>query len=113
VSQVRYVPDRGDLVFMDFSPQAGHEEAGRRPAIVLSPRIYNQKASLCLVCPITNQAKGYSFEVVVPAGLPVTGVVLSDQVKSMDWSARKVAFRSKAPPALLGEVLSKATTLIG
>ena len=83
-----YVPDAGDLVWFSFSPQAGREQAGRRPALVLSPRAYNGKAGLCVVCPVTQRAKGYPFEVELPAGLPVSGVVLSDHVKSADWQVR-------------------------
>src|SRR5262249_45281579 len=80
-----YAPDAGDLVWLSFSPHAGREQAGRRPGLVLSPRAYNEKAGLCLVCPVTNQAKGYPFEVALPGGLAVGGVVLSDHVKSADW----------------------------
>ena len=112
MKRVAYVPDQGDLVFMDFTPQAGHEQAGRRPAIVLSPRMYNQRAGLCLVCPITNQAKGYPFEVSMPTHTSVTGVVLSDQIKSVDWVARGVAFKSKAPPEVLDEVLGRVRALL-
>lgn len=84
-----FIPDRGDVVWLDFSPHAGHEQAGRRPALVLSPIEYNQKVGLLVCCPITNQAKGYPFEVAIPSGLPVAGVVLSDQVKNLDWNVRR------------------------
>ena len=85
-----YVPGRGELVWLDFTPQAGHEQAGRRPALVLSPTAYNKKSGLMLCCPVTNQAKGYPFEVAVqPASGPVTGVILADQVRCLDWRARK------------------------
>ena len=80
----RHAPDRGDIVWVDFDPQAGHEQAGRRPALIVSPQSYNQKVGLALLCPITNQRKGYPFEVPLPKGLTVAGVVLADQVKSMD-----------------------------
>lgn len=76
-----YVPDRGDVVWLDFTPQAGHEQGGRRPAVVLSPVAYNKKVGLALLCPITSQVKGYPFEVLIPSGSPVTGVILADQVK--------------------------------
>ena len=83
-----YVPDRGDLVWLDFDPQAGREQAGRRPALVLSPKAYNQKVGLALLCPITSQVKGYPFETAIPPGLKVSGVVLADHVKNMDWRVR-------------------------
>jgi mRNA interferase MazF len=83
-----YVPERGDVVWITFNPQAGHEQAGYRPAVVLSPKTYNGKVGLALLCPITSQIKGYPFEVEVPEGLSVNGVILSDQVKSLDWKAR-------------------------
>ena len=82
-----YVPEAGDFVWLTFDPQAGREQAGRRPALVLTPRTYNAKSGLTLVCPITNQAKGYPFEVAVPAGSGTTGVILADHVKSVDWKA--------------------------
>ena len=85
----RYVPDRGDVVWLQFSPQADHEQAGKRPALVVSPRAYNRKAGLALFCPITGRVKGYPFEVDMPEGLPATGCILSDQVKSLDWRERK------------------------
>src|SRR5436190_23909973 len=92
-----YVPDRGDVVALTFDPQAGHEQAGRRPAVVLSPAIYNGKSGLAVFAPITNQIKRYPFEVVIPSGLPVTGVVLTDQLKSLDWQARKAGQLSRLP----------------
>ena len=79
-----YVPQRGDVVWITLTPQAGHEQAGHRPAVVLSPAAYNGKVGLAILCPITNQIKGYPFEVLIPAGLAVTGVILADQVKSLD-----------------------------
>jgi mRNA interferase MazF len=84
-----FVPDRGDAIWLTLSPQAGHEQAGRRPAVVLSPKAYNQKAGLAIVCPITQQVKGYPFEVIIPGSLAVTGAILSDQVTSLDWRARQ------------------------
>ncbi len=82
-----YMPERGEAVWITLNPQAGHEQAGRRPAVVLSPAAYNSKVGLAILCPITNQIKGYPFEVVLPTGLAVTGAILSDQVKSLDWRA--------------------------
>ena len=107
------VPDRGDVVWLTFTPQAGHEQAGRRPALVLSPRSYNGKVGLALVCPVTSQVKGYPFEVPLPAGLGVQGVVLADQVKSLDWRARQAEFAGRLPPDHLAEVLAKLATLLG
>lgn len=87
-----YVPDRGDVVWLDFDPQAGREQAGRRPALVLSPAAYNTKSSLMLCCPVTNQVKGYPFEVpVAPASGKVTGVALTDQVRCLDWRSRNAS----------------------
>src|SRR3954468_10925248 len=87
----KYVPERGEAIWITLTPQAGHEQAGRRPALILSPAAYNGKVGLALLCPITNQIKGYPFEVPLPDGLPVTGAVLADQVKSLVWQARHVA----------------------
>jgi len=106
------VPDRGDLVWISLNPQAGHEQAGRRPAVVLSPAVYNAKVGLVLVCPVTNQVKGYPYEVGIPAGLPVSGVVLADQVKSLDWRARKAELIGRLPAALSDEILAKLKTLL-
>jgi mRNA interferase MazF len=92
-----FVPERGDVVWISLSPQAGHEQAGRRPALVLSPSAYNAKVGLALVCPITGQVKGYPFEVLVPTGLPVKGAVLADQVKSVDWIARRADMIGRLP----------------
>jgi mRNA interferase MazF len=107
-----YVPSRGDLVWLEFNPQAGHEQAGHRPAFVASPVEYNRKVGLALLCPITNQIKGYPFEVVLPAGLKVRGAVLADQVKSLDWKARNARKADRVSDALVAEVLAKAMTLI-
>ncbi len=112
VSGADYVPGRGDVVWLSFTPQAGHEQAGRRPALVLSPRSYNEKSSLALLCPVTSRVKDYPFEVTLPAEGPVTGVVLADQVKSLDWRARKARLASQAPPRVLGEVLEKLAVLL-
>ena len=107
-----YVPDRGDAVSITLNPQAGHEQAGRRPAVVLSPAAYNGRVGLAILCPITNQIKGYPFEVVLPSGLAITGAVLSDQVKSLDWRARTASFICALPSATIEEVLQKLNTLV-
>jgi mRNA interferase MazF len=107
-----YVPERGDAVWLVFSPQAGHEQAGHRPAIVLSPTNYNSRVGLAILCPITTQIKGYPFEVVLPAGLAVTGAILSDQVKSLNWRARNATFICRLPAATVATVLQKLNTLL-
>ena len=107
-----YVPDRGDLVWIDFNLQAGHEQAGRRPALVLSPKKYNSKVGLAILCPITSKEKGYPFEVAISKGSNVQGVILSDQAKSMDWKSRKIDFISKLPDDFLKTVLLKLNTLL-
>jgi len=104
---------RGDLVWLDFMPQAGHEQSGRRPAIILSPESYNSKTGLAIACPITNQAKGYPFEVVLPPDQPVTGVVLSDHVRSIDWRARRAELVGQADDSVLNEVFGKLAALLG
>lgn len=103
----------GDVVRVSLNPQLGHEQAGRRPALVLSPLAYNKKVGLVIFCPITNQAKGYPFEVMLPKGLAVTGVVLADQVKSLDWRSRHAEFLSHLPEGSLQEVLLKLNALLG
>lgn len=105
-------PERDDIVWLDFDPQAGHEQAGRRPALVLSPKLYNQRSGLALMVPVTSRAKGYPFEVELPAGLPVKGVVLADHVKSLDWAARGVTLATRVPSALTDEVLAKLRLLL-
>ncbi|PKO12892.1 MAG: mRNA-degrading endonuclease [Chloroflexi bacterium HGW-Chloroflexi-10] len=107
-----YIPKRGDIVRITFNPQAGHEQAGRRPALVLSPQAYNSRVGLAILCPITSQIKGYPFEVLIPQGLSIPGVILSDQVKSLDWRARQVEFVGELPMEPLAEVLKKLNTLI-
>ncbi len=107
-----YFPKRGDAVWINFNPQAGHEQAGRRPAIVLSPDKYNEKVGLCLLCPITNQIKGYPFEVLIPKDLGVSGVVLADQAKSLDWKMRNAEFIAKLPETVVDEVLKKLKSLL-
>jgi mRNA interferase MazF len=108
----RYVPDRGDAVWITFTPQAGHEQAGRRPALVLSPASYNGKVGLAILCPITSQVKGYPFEVTTPVGSRLTGAILADQVKSLDWRMRKTEFICRLPRATTAEVLDKLGTLL-
>ena len=107
-----YVPERGDAVWLQFNPQAGHEQSGHRPAVVLSPLAYNQRVGLALFCPITTQIKGYPFEVTIPTGLAVSGVILADQVKSLDWQARGISFSCDLPNETIEEVLQKLSTLI-
>jgi mRNA interferase MazF len=107
-----HVPDRGDIVWIDFDPQAGHEQAGRRPALIVSPIAYNRKVGLTLLCPVTTQRKGYPFEVPLPQGIEAAGVVLADQLKSMDWRARRAEFCCKAPAATVLDVLGKAQSLL-
>ena len=108
-----YIPRRGDLVWLDFNPQAGHEQTGRRPALVISPDIYNKKVGLALFCPISTQVKGYPFEVLLPPNSLVQGVVLSDQIKSLDWKVRKAKVISRIPDDVLQEVLAKISVLTG
>jgi len=108
----RYVPDRGDLIWLTFSPQAGHEQAGRRPALVVSPKAYNGKVGLALCCPVTSKVKGYPFEVVLPAGLSVEGAVLSDQVRSPDWEASQVQFIQRLPAEHLARVPERFVLLV-
>jgi mRNA interferase MazF len=107
-----YVPARGDLVWLEFDPQSGHERAGRRPALVLSPREYNGRVGLSLCCPVTSQVKGYPFEVLLPPGLRVKGAVLADQVKSLDWHGRKASLIVASPPEVLDQAVAKIVALI-
>ena len=107
-----YQPDRGHFVFLDFSPQAGTEQAGRRPALVLSPLAYNVATGLAFLCPVTNRIKGGAFEVPIPPGAKVTGVVLSDHLRSVDWIARNADFHSQAPTDLVLEVLARIEAIL-
>ena len=107
-----YCPEAGDVIDINFDPQAEREQAGRRPAFVLSPRTYNAKVQLCIVCPITNQPKGYPFEVMIPDGHAVTGAVLSDHMKSLSWQARDASFRCAAPGKVGDEVRAKIAALL-
>jgi mRNA interferase MazF len=111
-NQRTYVPERGDIVWLQFDPQTGHEQAGRRPALIISPQLYNKKVGLALMCPVTSKAKGYPFEVELPEKLKVSGVILADQVKSLDWQARGAEFACKAPSDIVYEVIAKLQTLI-
>jgi len=108
----RYVPERGDIVWLQFDPQAGHEQAGRRPALIISPKEYNQRVGLALLCPVTSQVKGYPFEVLLPPGLKVKGAILSDQVKSLDWRARKVKRACTVPNEILEETVARILALV-
>jgi len=108
----RYVPARGDAIWISLSSQAGHEQAVRRPALVLSPSSYNGKVGLVILCPVSTQVKGYPFEVAIPAGSKLGGVVLADQVKNLDWRVRKAEFICKLPRETTNEVLDKLGTLL-
>ncbi len=107
-----YVPDRGDAVWLDFDPQSGHEQAGRQPALVISPKSYNQKVGLALFCPITSQVKDYPFEVKIPKDSKLKGVVLSDQIKSLDWRARNAKFIVRLQDSVIDYVLERIRTLL-
>ncbi|MFX4303617.1 endoribonuclease MazF [Alicyclobacillus tolerans] len=107
-----YIPQRADVVWLQFNPQAGHEQAGRRPGLVISPIVYNQKVGLALFCPITSRMKGYPFEVVLPEKFPIQGVILSDQVKSLDWQARQAEWIGSVPKSIIEEVLLKIQILL-
>lgn len=106
-----YIPERGDLVWVNFNPQAGREQKNKRPALVLSPRIYNEKTGLALFCPVTSQIKKYPFEVPFTAA-KIKGVILSDQIRSLDWQARKVRFIEKMPVKKVKQVQKKILLLI-
>jgi mRNA interferase MazF len=108
-----FAPDAGDFVWLTFDPQAGHEQAGRRPALVISPKTYNSRSGLALVCPLTSQIKGYPFEVDVPAGVGAAGVILADQVKSVDWKARRAEFLGRCTDQALEELRAKLAPLLG
>ena len=108
-----YVPDRGDVVWWSFDPSAGREQGGRRPGLILSPIDYNRRVRLALVCPITSRVKGYPFEVALPSGLNLVGVILTDHVRSVDWTARRAEFADRVPPATLREVIARLAPLLG
>jgi mRNA interferase MazF len=107
-----YVPARGDLVWLQFSPQAGHEQAGHRPAVVISPSAYNRRVGLAVCCPVTSQVKGYPFEVLLPEGLGVEGAILSDHLKSLDWRVRKARRIGSVPADVLQETVGKILALV-
>ena len=112
VKSQKYVPEKGDIIWISFNPQAGHEQSGRRPALVLSPKSYNEKVGLAVLCPITNQIKGYPFEVTIPEGLTVTGVVLSDQVKNLDLRTREAEYACDVPDHIYANVIQRLVSLI-
>jgi len=112
VNRKPYVPERGDVIWITLNPRAGHEQTGRRPALVLSPGIYNGKVGLAILCPLTNQIKGYPFEVLVPPGLSITGAILADQVKNLDWRARGAELICRLPRKTVAEALQKVATLL-
>jgi mRNA interferase MazF len=107
-----YAPERGEAIWITLTPQAGHEQQGRRPALVLTPRKYNEMVGLVIACPITSQVKGYTFEVALPAGLPITGVILADHVKSLDWKARQAVPICAVPAPILAAVLARLQALL-
>ncbi|HXB55554.1 MAG TPA: endoribonuclease MazF [Vicinamibacteria bacterium] len=108
----QYVPERGEIVWLEFNPQAGHEQAGRRPALVVSPGSYNRRVGLALFCPVTSQVKGYPFEVALPPGLEVQGAILSDQVKSLDWRVRRARQICRVPRSVLDETMGRILALV-
>jgi mRNA interferase MazF len=112
MSNPEYIPERGDIVWLDFNPQAGHEQKGRRPAIILSPKSYNKITHLALVCPITTQIKNYPFEVLLPKQHKTKGVIISDQLKSLDWYSRNVEFIEIAGINIINHVISKSILLL-
>jgi mRNA interferase MazF len=116
VRKKKYVPARGDIVWLDFDPRTGHEQSGHRPALVLSEQRFNDKTGLCLVCPITTKPKASPFEVAVPAARNDNGepsFVLSQHVRTVDWIERRARFKSKAPLPLLREVVVRVTLILG
>jgi mRNA interferase MazF len=108
----QYVPERGDIVWLQFTPQAGHVQVGHRPALVISPRSYNRRVGLALFCPVSSQVKGYPFEVALPPGLKATGAILSDQVKSLDWRVRKAKRVCTVPGEILEETIARILALV-
>jgi mRNA interferase MazF len=107
-----YIPSRGEIVWLQFEPQAGHEQSGRRPAVIISPREYNQKVGLCLCCPVTSIVKGYPFEVQLPVGMKAHGAVLCDQLKSLDWKARHARLIGNLPGRSVREIQAKILALV-
>jgi len=107
-----YIHATGHIIYLNFDPQIGHEQRGRRPALVLTPFEYNSKTSLAIMCPITNSEKGYPFEVKIPPDFDVTGVILCDQVKSLDWRERNAEYKCELPPDIVFDVLEKIKVLL-
>jgi mRNA interferase MazF len=107
-----YVPAAGDLIWLDFTPQAGREQSGRRPALVLSPKNYNERTSLAVVCPVTSHVKGYPFEVTLPAASKITGAILADHLKSLDWRQRQAAKAGQVPSSVLQQVRARVAALL-
>jgi mRNA interferase MazF len=107
-----FVPDRGDVVWLEFDPQAGREQAGRRPAVVLSPRSYNERTSLMLCCPVTSKVKGYPFEIVMPSDFAITGAVLTDHVRNLDWQARNAKLIARLPEPFIRSILQMSMKLL-
>jgi len=107
-----YCPDEGDIVWIDFDPQKGHEQRGHRPALVLTPLAYNRRVRLCVLCPITTEVKGYPFEMPVPPGGTTIGAVLCDQVKNMSWAERRCRFIERAPVGLIDHIRAKVKALL-
>jgi mRNA interferase MazF len=112
MTSANYIPDKGDIDWLNFNPQAGYEQSGKRPAIVISPKQYNKKVGLALFLPITSKQKGYPFEVELPENLPVTGVILSDQIKSLDWKIRNVEFICTIPQTYYLDAIAKFKVLL-
>jgi mRNA interferase MazF len=112
VAATLYTPSRGDIVYLNFDPTKGHEQRGHRPAFVISPLGYNEKSSLALFMPITKQQKGYPFEVFLPSGMKIQGVILADQIKCLDWQSRGVQFIESVPESVIKEVQAKIEPLL-
>jgi mRNA interferase MazF len=112
VKQKSYIPEAGDIIWLSFNPQSGHEQSGRRPALVLSPKEYNAKTDLALLCPVTNQIKGYPFEVLLPENFKISGAILADQIKSLDWKVRNAEYIATLPDNILKDVLKKISALL-
>jgi mRNA interferase MazF len=112
VDSAAYVPERGDIIWINLNPQSGHEQSGRRPAVVLSPKSYNEKTGLTILCPVTGKIKGYPFEVIIPDGFSINGSILSDQVKSLDWRTRNAEYIFSLPEEIISSVLKKLSLLL-
>ena len=107
----KYSPERGDIVWLNFNPQSGHEQKGKRPAVVISPKEYNEKVGLGLFCPITSKIKNYPFEIKIE-NKKIDGIILSDQIKSLDWKTREIEFITKITPEKIDEVINKISVLL-